>query len=36
MKHPSPTQTTNEMNISLVIVDGNFTIPTRACVGMCG
>ena len=31
-----PHSSTNEMNISLVIVDGNFTIPTRACVGMYG
>ena len=36
MKHPLPTQSTHEMNISLVIVYGNFTSPAGACVGMHG
>ena len=34
MKHPSSTQSTNEMDISLAIVDGNFTIPTVVCVSI--
>ena len=31
---PHPTKSTNEMNISLAIMEVNFTIPPGACVGM--
>ena len=34
MKHPSPSNPHN-MEVSVAIVDSNFTIHTEACVGMC-
>ena len=36
MKRPPLTRTTNEVEVGLVIVDGKFTRPTEASVGMYG